>query len=677
MRTTLTTWWPIVAAGATVLAAVIVIYPLSALAADHPSVCIRRAELSRLRDKTLVPGIPSEIWKEVRAAAELAVAEPIVTLDRKTEHELGATWNARAAARNMELLSLAYLVTLEERFADCAVKTALAAASVPSWIDRDLAGKLPVSGEQDVDKEAGPFNGTDTMAGDLARGIGFVYDWLYDYLSPADRVRLRAAAIEKGIRPALGDMAAGIWWAEKWHSRGAVTMSGVGVAAVSFIDDEPEASRWISVAKRWIAGYLSRQGRDGGCTGGVADWIDGVGSALVFAEALRTRLNDADIYRQPYLRKTLEFALFTTMPDKLGVVNFGRSSYDTAYRATWLTWRLASQYRHSVAQWNATRIWRVNRIRPGGERPYRDWRSSHWDFVWFDPTVDARDPLGYAPSKHFRGIDWAIFRSGWGDKDVLAAIHSGGPDGNNVILSAYGRPLLVDNPGLEPGAYNCVFINSKGPSVPTGGSSSILEFRQERGYDYVLADAGRAYGQDVGRVHRHILFVKQPAYVVVIDDIATEQPARIEQRWHTVGRIDPGDSFATLRNNKVTLRVESYVLDGQPVEFDVGGDKSADGPYLRVHSPQPTSQYISVAVFTPGLSRSRSYHPRVEGDAGRFTVKLKRSQWLDTIECERKGYRLAVSANFEPALKLPAVRERDTRLGVEMPGRPEPRLLPR
>jgi len=87
-------------------------------AADHLSVCLRRAELWRLRDKTLVPGIPSEIWKEVLAAAELAVADPVVTLDTKTGHELGATWNARAAARNMELLSLAYLITEEERFAE-------------------------------------------------------------------------------------------------------------------------------------------------------------------------------------------------------------------------------------------------------------------------------------------------------------------------------------------------------------------------------------------------------------------------------------------------------------------------------------------------------------------------------------------------------------------------------
>ena len=648
----------------------IVLHPHSADAADHPSVCLRRAELSRLRDKTLVPGIPSEIWKEVLAAAELAVAEPVVTLDRKTEHELGATWNARAAARNMELLSLAYLITQEERFADRAVETALAAAAAPSWIDRDMAGNLPVSIERDVDRESRPGNGSGIMAGNLARGTGIVYDWLYDYLSPADRDRLRSAAIEKGIRPVLDDMATGIWWAEEWHSRGAETMSGVGVAAVSFIDDEPEAPQWISDAKRWIAMYLSRQGRDGGYAGGIADWVDGVGSALVFAEALRTRLNDADIYRQPYLRKTLEFALFTTMPDKLGVVNFGRSSYDTAYRGTWLTWRLASQYRHSVAQWNATQIWRTYRSRPGSENRYRAWRSNYWDFLWFDPTVDGSEPIGYSASKHFRGIDWAMLRSGWGNKDVLAAIRSGSPDVNNIVLSGYGRPLLVDNTGLEPGAYNCVLINGKGPSVPAGGGS-ILEFRQERGYDYVLADAGRAYGQDAGRVHRHILFIKQPAYIVVIDDIATKEPAQIEQRWHTVDRIDTGDSFATLHNDRVILRVEPYVVDGQPVEFDVGGDKSADGPgpHLQVYSSQPTSQYTSVTVFTPGLSRSRSYHPRVEGDADRFTVKLKRSQWLDTIECERTDGRLTVSVNIEPALKLPPLREQ--------PRTRDPRLIPR
>jgi len=505
-----------------VLVATGVVHTFPAAATDHPSLCVRRAELAALRDKTLVPGIPAEIWAEVRAAAEQAVNQPVVTLDRKTDGELGASWNARVAARNMELLSLAYLVTEDERFAERAKQTALAAAPAPTWIDQERVKELRAAvKERYAGKKPPPFHYTDVMAGDLSRGVGFVYDWLYDYLGPADRDRLRSATVEKGIRPVLDDLANGIWWAEQWHTHGAESVAGIGIAALSFIDEEAEAPPWVSEAKRWTAG------------------------------------------------------------------------------------------------------------------------------------------------------------GGWTEKDVLVAMRSGEITGlrpefdlNNVIVTAYGRPVLVnrfatDTARLDTGAYNCVLIDGKGQSTPAAGR--ILEFRDERGYNYVCTDATAAYGAGAARVHRHMVFVK-PAYLVVIDDVATGEPGPFEQRWHTVDRIETSDSFATLHSGEVTLRVEPFALDGQPTDFEVRTDilsePAADGPditgplpYLSVRSTRPVARYTSVTVLTPGLKRSRSYHPRVEGDPDRFTVKLKRNQWRDTIECERmEDGQLSVTVKFEPALRLPPVR---------------------
>jgi len=665
-----------------VLLAAGVVHTFPVAATEHPSLCIRRAELAGLRDKTLVPGIPAEMWDEVRAAAEEAVNEPVVAFAGKTDNETSASVTARAAARNMELLSLAYLVTGEERFARRATETALAAAAARTWVDRDtLQTARAAAKERYEDDQIPPFHYADVMAGVLSRGIGFVYDWLYDYLSPVDRDRLRSAAVEKGIRPVLEDLGHGIWWAEQRHSRGAETICGIGVAALSFLDEEAEASRWVSEAKRWTAEYLSRQGTDGGYAGGLAHWNDGIGAAVIFIEALRTRLGDADLYRHPYLRKTLEFALYTTMPDKLSVVNFGRCPYGAAYRGTWFVWRLASRYRHGVAQWNSTRIWRAVRARYRDESPYRNWRRVNWDFLWYDPTVDVRDPYGYPSAKHFRGIDWVVLRGGWSDKDVLVAMRSGEITGfrpsldlNNVILTAYGRTVLVnryvaDTAPIDSGTYNCVLIDGAGQTVPAAGT--ILEFRDERGYNYACADATAAYGKGIIRVHRHLIFVK-PAYLVVIDDIATDEPARVEQRWHTVDRIDTTDTFATLHSGDVTLRVEPVPLDEQPANLEVrtdiptepagnGPDVARPLPYLCVRSIRPVKRYTLVTVLTPGLDRSRSYHPHVEGSPDRFTVKLKRNQWRDTIEFQRAAGRLSATVKFEPALKLPPIRDQRSR----------------
>jgi len=666
-----------------------VVCGITAFADERPSVCVRRAELTALRDKTLLPGLSSVIWAEVLAAAEQAVARPVITIDEETDREFSMSRNARMAARNMELMALAYLVTREDRFAERARETALEAASASSWIDPDSRDTFRAAARgRYAGADIPQFHYTDAVTGDLARGVGLVYDWLFDYLSSADRERLRSATIEKGIRPVIDDMGGGIWWAERRHTRGVVAMSGIGIAALSFFDEEPAAARWVSEAKRWIAEYFSHQGSDGGCADGFAAWNDGVGSALIFMEALRTRLNDTDLYRHPYLLNTGEFALYSTMPDKLGVVNFGRCPYGTAHRGTWLMWRLASQLRDGMLQWNATEIWRAARRRPAGGNPYRDWYRSHWDFIWHDPDVETRNPQAYPTAKHFRGTDWAILRSGWTDKDILLAIRSDAgsgpwlvPDVNNIVMTAYGRPVLVSRyptaAAPHTGMYNCVLIDGNGRNVPAEvmwpqpgtdrrAAGAILEFRQERGYDYVLAEAGGAYGESVERLYRHVLFV-EPDYVVVIDDIVADEPVLVEQRWHTVGRIETGDSVATMYSGNVTLRVEPIAVVGQPLEFEVCTDiDSADDsqygieaeepmPYLRVGCTRAVDRYTCVTVLTPGLQRPRSYHPVVEGGIDAFTVKVKRSQWRDTIECKRQDDRLAVTVDFEPALKLPTV----------------------
>jgi hypothetical protein len=528
------------------------------------------------------------------------------------------------------------------------------------------------------------FDYTDLVTADYTLNLALVYNWLYEKFSSDERGRIRKALVEKGIRPVLNDHANGIWWAEQWHSRGVALMSAVGVGGLSLFDDEPDAAGWVSESKKWVGGYLQRQGRDGGCHDGFAGWTEGFGPALVFMEALRSRLGDRDLYRNRYIGTALDFGLYGVMPDKVGVANFGTASYGTAAGTTWINWRLAAHRKDAVAQWNAMEMWRANR-----ESSVFKAKRAVWDFLWYEAGMPMQEPQGYAAAKHFRDIGWTVMRTGWREKYVMLALRGAAPtglfragDAGNMVFGAYGEPVLVTQPPSGPGdvaegAYNCVYIDGMGPrpgvwdapdsTAPQTGS--ILEFRHERGYDYVLTDATAAYGGRATRVHRHVIFVK-PDYIVVIDDVDAEQPVRLEQRWHTVDDVEIETGYAELASGDVRLRVESPMA-GDLVLNPAEGKGAV--PHAVLQSPDPSRMHTLVTVLSPGFKRTRSYHPKIETTDDGFSIKLMRNSWRDTITCTKGADRLDVSVAFKPALKIP---ERNSQQQGERPVRPTIRLDP-
>jgi len=84
----------------------------------------------------------------------------------------------------------------------------------------------------------------------MTHAFGIGYDWLFDALSAEERVTLRTAIIEKGLKPSFVDKlpnaARGYnWWLTVTHNWNQVCNGGLTVGALAVADEEPELAERV------------------------------------------------------------------------------------------------------------------------------------------------------------------------------------------------------------------------------------------------------------------------------------------------------------------------------------------------------------------------------------------------------------------------------------------------
>jgi len=122
--------------------------------------------------------------------------------------------STREGVCRLQTLSLAYLLTKNTRYLDRTKEEIIEAISVPSW---------------------NPSHFLDVA--EIAIGLGFAYDWLFDELSNELKQAIRKALIDKAFVPSFGDDQLWISGSNNWNQ---VCHAGVSLAALAVGDEEPE-----------------------------------------------------------------------------------------------------------------------------------------------------------------------------------------------------------------------------------------------------------------------------------------------------------------------------------------------------------------------------------------------------------------------------------------------------
>ena len=571
----------------------------------HPRVFYSEEDLSEL--KALVSGGSdnpmgvslSEVFSQLRDMADGFLTESHFSVyggrmtiylppnqpRRHTDNFPYWTGISRELQARLEVLAFMYLVTGDRAYAERAKAFMLYISNWNQWTDPDY-------------RCAGPRTCLDI--GHLSMGMALAYDWIYDTLDEAERFLVREALISKGIIPAYTEATEPGSWLQnpwRWPNGYAIVISGLGIASLVLLDEEPRAEVWLETAVNWTVRWLDRMGADGGYTEGhtYATYATDFTARFLYA-LLKDR--SVNLFDHPYMRNVPYFALYSISPDGESIVNFEDASYGAVN-----DWKeplaiAASLHGNRYAQWYLKRTGAYGSILRS--HTY----NTIYHFIGFNPEIEPLDPDGrLPPSRAFTSIGWAVFRTGWKENDTLFAFKCGPwgshhhRDAADFVLNYQGI-WLAAAPGYRLStsteAHNTLLIGGKGQGAADG---RLIGFYNSSLVDYVGGDASETYGDGVTFI-RQVLFVR-PGLFIISDHVEAEGETSASWLLHAepYSVIETSDA-----GSRITRRGKVLVIEmGSPQEVSVSTGRTEDLPYVR-YDVGPSRRVRFLASLNPILA---------------------------------------------------------------------------
>jgi len=298
---------------------------------------------------------------------------------------------------NAFYLAFLYQMTGDQKYAEKAFEFADAFCDLTTWTQR--AHEFPIIYSRimpwNVDDDQVNFN-FDHYNGDSGRMMAAVYDWLYDGLNETQRDRIRGALLEKVVTRVRGDYEFH-WWATAYRCNWCgVCNSGVGLAGLALLTENPQLTDIIAESYNRINNMLSELGVDGGWQEGGGYWNYGVHTSTFFADALkRVTKGKYNLFENERLKNNpATFPIYIALPGNKSL-NFEDSGGNRVIGSAHLINKLATETNNAEAAWY--------------RQEFFDAGTDIFDIIWPRPQIAARPPEN--PSKHFRTIDWWVMRS--------------------------------------------------------------------------------------------------------------------------------------------------------------------------------------------------------------------------------------------------------------------------
>lgn len=529
----------------------------------------------------------------------------------------------RRVSDRVMTLSMIYHITGDEKYAERAYRELEAAAEYPNWNPKHFL---------DV--------------GEMTSAFGLGYDWLYNYMTPARREKLRRATVKMGLIPALDDFhdlpreRTYRWFqdnpGDNWKF---ICGAGLTMCCLAMFDDEEDRAIFEEIAGtayddcyKAVRNFYSED--DGAYCEGPTYWeyatnfLEFLYCSLTSAAGTDYGLTDwVGLAKSPY------FILSVCSPDFTGF-NFGDASECRMIP------RCMSWFGTRFGDTGLTNL-RVKDIMDGRGFTVHD--------LFF--KLDLPDaPLDRLPVAYVgKGHEHASMRTDRTPDAFFAAIHYGYNDAChghldigtfivNIGNKRFFSDLGPDNYNLIPyrGTYryraeghNTIVFNPSPEEDQVREGRAYVDRCNADGDSFVISDISGAFrGQRVSRGMR--MYRDIPA-VVIRDEIECLPTDLCDWHAHTSARIDLSDDCrtATLDIDGTKLRVRIMSPDGKfeirPAEPDetspkVQGQRNQQGKFdeqaknprykkLTIRLTGKSAYAISVAMSpvaedgTDGLAR--------------------------------------------------------------------------
>ncbi len=249
--------------------------------AQHPRLFLLKGE-----EKALFKGVKADRYKLKVHHEIFAECEKILNTTSVERVKVGMRMlpTSREALLRIFYLSYAWRVSEDRRYVERAKEELASISLFSDW---------------------NPSHFLDVAEMTIAAAIG--YDWLYEELSPEERVRIKDAILKKGLEPSFDSRYN--WWLKATHNWNQVCNTGMLLGALAIYEDDVElADRIIKRGKESIQLPMKDYEPDGAYPEGYMYWGYGTTFNVLFINAMERAFGEAyDLSSAPGFLGTASF----------------------------------------------------------------------------------------------------------------------------------------------------------------------------------------------------------------------------------------------------------------------------------------------------------------------------------------------------------------------------------
>jgi len=401
----------------------------------------------------------------------------------------------------------------------------------------------------------------DTQAGECLFTLSVAYDWLFKFLSDAERYDFQGKLFIVAERV----------WQHLGYDRedyGQAHFLGCshGLLAFSFLfwENHPKVQEWAAYLRGVFEYVLTMLPDDGFYPHGINLWIYEHAFLFRYLELFRycAGLNYWD--ESTYWKNTSLFRKVSLSPDKNNGITFGDPQYRVAGDA-WMHYLIASRNKNSEAQDLGNQLANI----PVDEVDFRNApaRRCVWEFLFFDSEIAPQNIQ--KQSCYFKDGGQFFWRHKIKSKETLITFRSGYPQGkqrhhwgewsgyghsdpcNGSFLIAKGDSFLFCGPGpvyrRDTALHNTLTFDNLGqigdgmvwaPEFIPEERFPTIKCENNDSYDLVITDLTPGYLDFIGVKRAVRRFMVFPHGVVLIhDSIQLNWDREIQWNIHTYGAI--------------------------------------------------------------------------------------------------------------------------------------------
>jgi hypothetical protein len=546
---------------------------------DHPRLLLRPGDIPHLRD--LTTGGLAEHWRSILAQAGKWIENPPDATEPPLYPEgtnvKGEAWKkiwwgnhdrSMAAGEAAATLAFVYLLSGEEKYGQASHDLVMAVAQ---W---DPQG-------------ATEYEYNDEAAMPLLYLTARAYSWAYPFYSEEERAKVRAVMRERG-RQCFEHLGGNRHFWSPYESHRNRAWHFLGELAMAFIDEIPEAGRWLDYAVTILYTCYPVWGDDdGGWHEGVPYWKSYLERFGFWALAMNSAFG-IQVFDRPFFHRAGNFALYMAPPGTEHTA-FGDMSSNTRTPADCspLLAMLAAGAKNPHWKWYADTVG-------------SGFRKDTIGFLLASRSLDlvGEPPLSLPPSACFRGAGIAVMNSNLLDAKAnvqlffksspLGSVSHGFNANNSFHLNVFGQPALLNTGRRDvhgsphhkqwmwsTRSQNAILVDGEGQTEHSPRAiGRITHFETSSTVDIVAGEAGRSY-EVLDRWTRAMVFLK-PDVILIHDVLVAPYAATFDWLVHAPGEflLDPngGSPSALWEGERGRVSIHFLAPEGLSVSQKDGYD---------------------------------------------------------------------------------------------------------